>query len=307
MMKRRKIMTVTLCLLLLLVTGCSQTADVPKIQSTPCYSFLIGVSHANLVEPWRISLHEDLQQFAKEYDDVRLIFTDAAFDSNRQKEDLQHLVDLGIDLLIVSPNDEEISRTISEIHQKIPVIVLDRNIDNEDYTIFIGPNNQKIGELAGLAVIETLGKAGGNVLEITGNASSPPAQEISKGFSDAIAIHENIHITSQIDAQWLRDIAEMRMKDFLIGNQPVDIVFAHNDAMAFGAFTAAEQFRVMGISFVSVYDSRQEEKNSPKKDEFSIPFFRQSGGKEAIQYAYKILQNEPDIPKKIILDPQPLP
>ena len=52
---------------------------------------------------------------------------------------------------------------------------------------------------------------------------------------------------------WFRDVAEARMKDYLVVNGAPDIVFAFNDEMAYGAYIAGEQLRMgNGTKFVGV-------------------------------------------------------
>ena len=66
----------------LLCTACAsqQTSGPEKDQ----VRFLIGVSQANLVEPWRVTMNEEIKEEALKHKDIRLVFTDAAQSSQRQ-------------------------------------------------------------------------------------------------------------------------------------------------------------------------------------------------------------------------------
>ena len=117
-----------------------------------------------------------------------MVFTDAADSNSRQIQDVHTLLDSGIDLLIISPNDSEaLSPVITEAYRRIPVILLDRSVIGFDYTLFIGPDNRLIGKQAGQYVTELLGEKGGKIVEILGRSGSPPVLDRSLGFREAIA------------------------------------------------------------------------------------------------------------------------
>jgi len=297
-------------IILLLVTCslfCSSCGSEQVKQSIPGYQFVVGVSHANLIEPWRIALYEEMQAQSEYYDNMRLIFTDAAGDSTRQAGDVEQLLGLGIDLLIISPNNAvDLKEAIADAHEKVPVIVLDQDIKGEDYTLFIGSDNKLIGTLAGEYTSRLLGDKGGKVLEISGNQSSSVALAISQGFAEAISKNPKIELAGSLDGDWLRDTAERRMKDYLITSEDVNVVFAHNDDMALGANIAADELRVLGISFIGVCGLEKEGIELVESGSLAGTFFRSTGGKEAVEWAMKILNGEKDFPQKIILDLKPI-
>ena len=305
MLKRmRKIHLILLSALLLVSFGCAQKQEAGL---APEYEYVIGVSQTNLIEPWRIAFYEEMREQSNLHDNMRLVFTDAAGDPGRQVDDVEHLLAMGIDLLIISPSDDAgLREIIDQAYQSIPVIVLDREIEGTNYTLFIGSDNMKIGRLVGEYTANLLGETGGTVLEIIGNENSPPAQALSQGFAEFLSKNPQIKVVDIIDGDWLRDTAERRMKEYLIKSEKVDIVFAHNDAMAHGAFIAAQDFRVDGIQFIGVDGLDNEGKALVERGVLSGTFFRHTGGKEAIEWALRILSEEKDIPQQIILEPLPI-
>ncbi|HOV39608.1 MAG TPA: LacI family transcriptional regulator, partial [Spirochaetales bacterium] len=54
---------------------------------------LIGLSLANLSEPWRISMTEEITNQAKQYPDMRIIITDAVDSIERQVADVRRLLE----------------------------------------------------------------------------------------------------------------------------------------------------------------------------------------------------------------------
>lgn len=285
-------------------------------EGPPPVEYLIGMSQANLVEPWRIQMNRDIERAAAKNDNMRVIFTNATQDytqstlasSERQIGDIQKLLGYGIDLLVISPADSESLRpVISEVYKTIPVIVLDRDVTGDEYTLYIGPNNYMIGNLAGQVVTNMLGDAGGNVVQIVGAVGSPPVESRSKGFLDAIKAQPNVKILETLDANWMQDQAEDKMKEFLVRRTAdVDVVFAHSDAMAYGAYIAADKFRVPGMRFVGVdgLDGPNGGANMVLDGILEATFYCPTGGEQAIEYALRILRGDEALPHRLILNPK---
>lgn len=266
--------------------------------------YLIGMSQANLSEPWRVVMNEEIKEEALKYRDVRIIFTDAAQDSLKQIRDIENLLGQGIDLLMVSPNDEKLlAPVIARANRQIPVIVLDRELEGGNYTLYIGADNKKIGTEAGELVYQLLGDKGGNVIEVQGLEGSPPVIQRSEGFRESISRHPNIKIVDTIVANWMRDRTEDILKELYTRYPNVDVIFAHNDAMALGAHIAAQKMRVKNIKFIGV-DGLPGPSGGIELVKTGIlegTFTNTFGGKDALQYAIRILNKEKDLPKKVTL------
>ena len=285
--------------LLLLALATCRPATGPR-----SFDWVIGVSMANLTEQWRINMRDEIMSEAGHHGELRIVFTDAADSSARQIQDVRNLLDSGIDLLIISPNDSEaLSPIVTEAYHRIPVILLDRSVIGFDYTLFIGPDNRLVGKQAGQYVSELLGARGGKVLEILGRSGSPPVLDRSIGFREAISPRPRVRIVDTLVADWLRDKAEDEVAAWLRKNGPVDVVFAQNDAMADGAHRAAERLGIRGMKVVGI-DGLPGPSGGielVRSSALSATFTCPTGGKEAIIYAIDILHHEEGIPKKMIL------
>ena len=289
-----------LCALLLgSLSSCSKDGIADQ-----AYQFVIGVSLANLTEPWRINMSEEIKSEASRYPNLRVVFSDAADSSNRQIQDVRKLLDSGIDLLIISPNDAEaLTPVIAQAYSRIPVILLDRSVIGYDYTLYIGPDNRLIGKQVGQYVSDLLGGKGGRVVEIQGRSGSPPTTDRTLGFREAIEKAGNISIVGTIVADWLRDKAEDELTGWLKKNGKVDVILAQNDAMAFGAYRAAARLVIHGMRFVGI-DGLPGPRGGidlVKSGVLSATITCPTGGKEAVIYAMDILHHEEGIPKKMIL------
>ena len=117
--------------------------------------FIIGMSQSNLYEPWRINMNKEIEEEAKKHNNIKIIYKDAGGDTEKQKKDIQDLINFGADLLIVSINDsKQLTGTVKKAYESIPVILLDRAAQGYDYTLYIGSDTKSIGMQAGELVAE---------------------------------------------------------------------------------------------------------------------------------------------------------
>ena len=128
--------------------------------------YRVGVSQCS-ADIWRDKQNAELRMGAYFHDNVELKFA-AAYDSDeRQVEQIDSLVNDGIDLLIVAPNQvQTISPAIDRAYDKgIPVIVFERKTSSQKYTAFISADNYEMGRVMGEYIVARLhGK--GNCLEL---------------------------------------------------------------------------------------------------------------------------------------------
>ena len=221
--------------------GCGKSEPV----RTDEYQYVIGVSLTNVAEPWLNNLVQTISEKAADGREVNLIFRDAAGSAEKQIQDIEVLMKCGIDLLILSPDGSEaLDETMKEIYQQIPIVVVGVKPDTEDYTTVIQADDEGIGRMAGEYILNNLYGPGKNVVVIEGVKESPISRKHLKGFRDAVEGKIPETQITYYHGDWLRDVAEVRMKDFLVVNEKADIVFAFNDDMAYGAYLACQQLRV---------------------------------------------------------------
>lgn len=213
--------------------------------------FLIGVSQCS-EDSWRSKLEAELEQSTYFNEDVDLILCSADDDVEQQCRQIDSLVNLNVDLLVVSPQQlEKLSETIKHAtDKKIPVILFDRKSDVKKYTAFMGANNYKIGQMLGDYAAARLGGKG-NIVEIGGEKGSSPAMERHRGFADALKRYPDMKVIGFEDGNWKEDSGERAMEKILStlraaspdGTIPsIDCVYGGNDRMAVGAYKAYNRF-----------------------------------------------------------------
>jgi ribose transport system substrate-binding protein len=291
----------------LLLAGCGKPgptespqagADQPKpAQST----FTVGMSQCNLGEPWRVQMNADLKAAADQQPQLKLVFKDAQNDTLKQRAHVEEFVSSGVDLLVISPKEaapltEPVAKAVDA---GIPVIVLDRRLLGDKYTCFIGADNKRIGRAAGEWIKQTLGGKG-NVVELKGLMTSIPGQDRNSGFREGIA-GSQIEIVFEADMKWLEPDARKEMESALSRFSKIDLVYAHNDPGAHGAYLAAKAAgRDKEMKFVGIDALPQEGVAYVDQGILSATFQYPTGGAEAIDAALKILKGE-KVPKEITL------
>lgn len=206
------------------------------------YHYVIGVSQCS-EDSWRHKLKQELEMATFFNPGVKLVFTSANDDSNLQQSQIDSLVKIGVDLLIVSPNQVDLlSEAVDRAYDSgIPVILYDRKTDSEKYTAYMGADNFQIGETLGHYIASSIGKKG-YVLEIGGLFDSSPASERHEGFLQAMKHYPGIRLSGFDYGDWTEEGGYSAMQKILARyDGPVDAVFGGNDRMASGARKALEQ------------------------------------------------------------------
>ncbi|MBP7369286.1 MAG: substrate-binding domain-containing protein [Paludibacteraceae bacterium] len=258
--------------------------------------FLIGVSQCS-DDAWRRTMNEEILREASFYPNLKVKIK-TAFDSNqKQIRDIESFIEDKVDILIVAPNEAIPLTPVIENAMKcsIPVILVDRKINSDNYTAFVGADNYQIGKEVGIYVANLL-KRKGNIVEITGLKGSTPAVERHKGFRSVIDNYPQIKIVYENDGGWLRDEAREKMKNAIRLNIPIDLVFAHNDEMATGVYEAYQVYnekekpKIIGIDALPGTNGGIQKVLDGILD---ATFIYPTGGEKAVQIAVRILRHEP--------------
>lgn len=274
--------------------------------------YVIGMAQCNLGEPWRVAMNDQIAAAAKDYPMFEVIFSDAAQDNSKQIADIENFIQQKVDLIITSPNE---AKPLTNVVKKafdagIPVILLDRKIEGDSYTQFIGADNVAIGKQCGEYVASTLLKDGGKVCEIKGLEGTSGGIDRDNGFREGIKVNPKVEIIAANNADWLREKAITVAEEMLQANKEIDLFFALNDPMAEGAYIAAKNAgREKDMLFVGVDGLATPDGGikSVLDGRLSMSMVYPTGGKEAIESAYallvegKTLEREITLPSEVIV------
>ncbi|WP_243789918.1 substrate-binding domain-containing protein [Saccharopolyspora gloriosae] len=275
-------------------SGTAQPQDPRQNCGGPDGKYTIGMSQANLAEPYRVRMDEDIRKAAGEvpqFEEVQ--FSDASKDNAKQVSDVEAFLTKQVDLLMISPNE---AAPLTDVVRKAynsgtPVVLLDRKVDGDAFTTYIGADNVAIGRQAGEYFKNTVLPQGGKIVEIRGLSGSTPAAERHQGFEEGIA-GSKIEIVGEADGEWERSVGQEKMDALLKSHPDVQAVFSQNDPMAEGAYLAAEAAgRAEQLKFVGI-DGLPIEAGGIKAVEqgrLQATNLYPTGGAEAVEAAKQIL------------------
>lgn len=260
----------------------------------------IGMSQCNLNEPWRVQMNEDIKQAAAENPKIEVIFKDAQNDSLKQRSHVEEYVAAGVDLIIISPKESQpLTAPVAKAYGAgIPVIVLDRAVLGDEFTTFIGADNVAIGRAAGEWIAEQIG-ADAKIVELKGLMTTAPGQDRHKGFREGLG--DKGEIVFEADMEWLEPNARDEMDSALARFKQIDVVYAHNDPGAHGAYLAAKAAgRADEILFVGIDALPHEGVAYIKQGVLDATFAYPTGGAKAIEVAAQILNGQ-EPPQRVSL------
>lgn len=270
--------------------------------------YRIGMSQANNAEPYREVMNTDITTAAGKVKGFTVTVADAAQDNSKQVSQVENFITQQVDLLIISPNEAKpLTAVVKKAYDAgIPVIVLDRKVEGDAYTAFIGGDNVEIGRKAGEYYAKTLLPNGGKIVEIAGLPGSTPAKERADGFREGAKSNPKIEIVATQPGDWLREKGQSVMDTMLKAQPRIDAVYAHNDPMAEGAYLAAkaagkaQQIKFTGIDALPIPSGGIK---AVEQGRLAATFVYPTGGREAIDMAKQLLIDcKKDVPKSTSLD-----
>jgi len=235
----------------ILLAGCG--GDGAKRQ------MLVAFSQVNNAEPYRAAQNALMTKLFAEMPDVKLVISDAQQDNSRQVAQVETFIRQKPDLLIVAPNERAALTAVmgQAMEAKIPVICLERDILQPNYTSYVHSDNVAIGRLAGQFIVDHLrqeyGAPKGNVVAMRGLLGVEGEINRERGAKEIFDKYPEIKVVADPVADWIQAKAKDRMTEVLRAQPKIDVVYGHNDPMAIGAYLAAKELgRDKEMIFVGV-------------------------------------------------------
>jgi signal transduction histidine kinase/DNA-binding response OmpR family regulator len=273
-------------LLLLLCLGACTRQNKERV-------YTIGFSQCVESDAWRKTMLEGMKRELAFHPTVNFIYRQADGNSQQQVTQVKELLQKKIDLLIISPNEAEpLTPVVEEAFSKgIPVIVVDRKISSPLYTAYVGGDNYEIGKMAGQYALHLLnGK--GKIIEITGLPKSSPAMERHKGFTDALKNYPALQVIQQVNGEWLNQTAKNKFSKIAPQYPDVNLVYAHNDMMAHGAYEVYKNSTQPRPAIIGVDGLPDAGMQFVAGKKITATMLYPTGGEEAIRIAIKILNKQ---------------
>lgn len=228
-----------LALTMVLMAACSTEQPGADSDSEPKDGdFEIGLSISTLNNPFFVALKEGAEEQAKEMD-ATLTVSDAQNDAAKQINDVEDMIQKGMDLILINPTDSEaVGAAVQAANDAgVPVITVDRNAATGEVVAHVASDNVAGGKLAGEYMIELIGE-GQKVVELEGIPGASATRDRGQGFNEAI--DGKLEVVAKQSANFDRAEGLTVMENILQDNKDIVAVFAHNDEMALGAVQALD-------------------------------------------------------------------
>jgi D-xylose transport system substrate-binding protein len=245
---------VAVLLIVLVFSGCQSRHQPPKTGQPP----IIGFSMDSLVvERWR----RDIDVFTRAAKDLgaEVILEVADQDPVVQERQIRGLLNQGIDVLVIVPNDaDRLSAVVSEVRRRgIPVLSYDRLVRKAGVNLYVSFDNEKVGSLMAEAVSQAV-PAGGYVI-INGARSDNNAILLNRGIHrvlDPRIVSGKIRLIAEIwPDSWDSDKARAGLEEVIAKDRGINAVIAGNDMLADAAIRVLSENRLMGRVKVAGQDA----------------------------------------------------
>ncbi|CAL9460382.1 ABC transporter permease/substrate-binding protein [Streptomyces sp. enrichment culture] len=206
----------------------SSSAAAPKM----------GLSLSTLNNPFFVQIRTGAEAEAKKLG-VDLTVTDAQNDASQQANQLQNFTSSNLGAIIVNPVDSDAASNSVKAADKadIPVIAVDRTVNNAHTDTLVASDNVAGGELAAQTIADRLGGKG-KIVILQGQAGTSAARERAAGFAKGLKAFPGIRVVAQQPADFDRTKGLDVMSNLLQAHPDVQGVIAANDEMALGAIKA---------------------------------------------------------------------
>ena len=256
-------------------------------------SWIIGQSYMTMNNEFYTIMSEEINARIEAEGD-RTIFRNPALDEERQREQIEEMLDQGIDLLVVTPvNWESLTPVLSRARNEgVKILVLDTNIyDDQLADCTITSDNYRAGQIVGEYFLQQNDQA--RIVVMTHEATKSGRDRV-QGFLDVVEGQEGMEIVASIGCEGQLEIAMPRMQEAIEKGLEFDQVFCLNDLASVGVVAALEAEGILDQVGVYGVDGSPDAKALIKEGmmEATAAQFPSLIGKQAAEAIYDLLNGE---------------
>lgn len=235
----------------------------------------------------------------------RMVLRDPALDVGRQTEQINEMLDMGIDVLILTPVDlASLTAVLEKAREKgVFIIVLDTNVKEEELVdCTITSDNYQAGRIVGEYFLLQHEKA---ELVIMTHDATQSGRDRVQGFKDVVTQNKKIKIAKEIDCDGQLEIAMPKLQEVIDDGTEFDSVFCLNDLASVGVAAALDENGMLGETKLYGVDASPDAKAMIAEGMMSASAaqFPTQIGKEAAEVIYRLLDGE-QVEKNILVPVQ---
>lgn len=219
-------------------------------------------SMPSLQFPFFVHMQASINDEAEKTGNIVIIEADGRNESPKQVADVENAIVQGLDGIIISPNDVNALASVIEeaVNEGIPVVTIDRRVDNVDGLLaHVGADNVAGGEAQGRWVVETF-PDGARIINLQGQPGASPAIDRNKGLHNVLdPMSDKYKIVAEQTANWSREQGLSVTTAILTGlSEMPDAIVAANDEMGLGALEALRTMDLVGQIPIIAFDAGPE-------------------------------------------------
>ncbi|MCM1118768.1 MAG: ABC transporter substrate-binding protein [bacterium] len=237
----------------LALTGCAEQLRVSDPQDEYVVAdegdlIVVGVSQVGSESVWRTANTVSIQEAFTNESGYFLLFSNARQKQENQIKAIRRFISRQVDYIVFSPITESGWDVVLQEARdaEIPVILMDRQVDVEDdtlYTAWVGSDFHEEGKNAGKWLEGYLERQGRqeeelHIVVLQGTEGATSAIGRTEGFQEIADVHDNWIILEQVDAEYTTAKGREVMEKLLDTYEDIDVVISQNDDMTFGALDA---------------------------------------------------------------------
>lgn len=229
----------------LALTGCKDKNAGAKAGEKKLIT--VGYAQVGAESDWRLANTESFKTTFTQENGYNLIFVDGQQKQENQIKAMRNFIQQDVDYIVVAPVVETGWETVLSEAKKanIPVILSDRQMklsDDSLYLCWVGGNFLKEGRDS-VKWLESYLKEKGRendhirIVDLQGTIGASAQIGRTQGIEEGVAAHSNWEMVAQQSGDFTQDGGQKVMEAILksVGADNIDVVFAENDNMAWGA------------------------------------------------------------------------
>ncbi|MCQ2589848.1 MAG: ABC transporter substrate-binding protein [Treponema sp.] len=233
-----------------------KNTQLTETKTSKADQLILGFSQIGSESAWRTRNTQSIFEAADE-NNIQILFDDAQQKQENQLIAIRSFIVYQVDVIAFVPIVETgWDNVLQEAKDAgIPVIIVDRQIDADPslYAGFLGEDGFMEGQKAGEFLLSKIkGKDRKyNIMEFSGTENSSVVINRAKGFRSVIAKNQNLQIIHSEDGDFLRsrgkEIMDRLLKEnkgLFYNNEPIHVIYSHNDSMTLGLLDSLEQNKV---------------------------------------------------------------
>lgn len=211
---------------------------------------------------------EGMEAYAED-NNIELVWNSANLDVSTQASQVDSFINQGVDAIIVVPvQADSLGPQVSSAKAKgIPLVPVNAALNSPDVAASVQPDDVAAGAQEMQMMADRLGGRG-NIVILQGPLGQSGELDRSKGIEQTLAKYPEIKVLAKDTANWKRDEAVNKMKNWISGFGPqINGVVAQNDDMGLGALQALKESGRTGVPIVGI-DGIEDGLNAVKSGEF---------------------------------------